>query len=1468
MSTSEVVIHPKKFYLSPSALSQYFFHECERSLLFSISSVGKASWNYVKDGKYIPFEANENIELEISYIYGECDVDSETHEYFKDGESYKVVRGLWYHKKSNEDDEWIPLDHNTSILLENAYRENKKSIEIEIDGNKKTIQLGKDETIKRYNPNKGNLSAKDQIKDLIFERGFSWERQILDLLEENNHFVYKEDEGNIEYEKFIDILMNVEEIKKFLDEGKRVFIYQASLIVEKSLLDEFELDEDRYSFSTCYPDFLEIKYNNEPSGKKLSIHVIDAKSTEEIHPTHYSQISFYTIFLTEMLKNNPKLNENYIISKSCGVWLHNKDEYTSINVENCEEIMKRFMKESSIFRKHISEAKCRLSSACKGCPYISYCKEKEKDDVTMIYGCNNDNKDVLSKYFKDNLSIEDIYTFITEEPFKGKSVLDSKDEDDISPSTPIKKSNSSLSDSSNIVLSPSSPNYSTPTKSLYPNMVPESPSDYPEVPPTPSTTNYFEPLPVLQENDGIKLTLMRIKAYKENKIMYSGLPSVLHHEEDAIVMIRMIKSIYNDILAWSITIKWLDGETPDEKRFKQNDKFKKSEREMIVEFVENLHSCLEMMVGKVISIYTYTKYERIMIHNLLEQSIKIEEIAPKGRKLLSTLFNSTRNDFVDVYPNNLRDKYPIIPIEKLLNKLLLLPLDFDASFEEICKLIAKEVDYKEEIVDTQVELLKWYKDEIDDLSPLMSSLTDQSYMIYKYIVNTVSQQKSILYRTPRCFKFREELGTTLVDKLNHFVQLEFYKRCKVGNNHRLSILADSLDQISDTIPYISYVESFEDKRGAQRLVFNVISISDHLLSRTLKNSEPYLLIPATKDGVKEATQFDNYAAKFFSNSRAKHCICISGKDIVYLSKDKIEIRLTPTPLKLFKHKGHYFLSPLEFHHTYQTVSTQLSRAKEIESLQLFMKDPLEWAKMPLNFDHDVYDKAMEIYDEMKKNKFTDKQFQLFDKIFKNKLQWIIGPPGSGKTFFISMFLSIIANAHKDLDDREFRVLITCNTHKAIDNILLQLKKIEEERFLTKEERLATIRLGINSSSFKSIKNTWDNELYPTVKDAMLLFGINMNQTVTGSTVYKIYGIKELNHKYDMIVIDEASQLLLRDVLPLFSTLKEDGRLVVIGDHNQLPPITNIEINNLDAKYYGSIFDFIRLSDPEMIYGGFLRENWRMNDTILHIPSKYLYTIKGEAYLSANDNVSNQSFFVKKTDEEQLRLGTSENYISLKEQNMVKLLDGLKPLIVFLIKDDENSKVKSPHANIIACTTNIMRYLALRMYPDENDEDFWDKRLLIAAPHHTQIRKIKDAFEDKDKPWHYKWLFEPNVDTIEKSQGRQFDVTIFDYAIFDSDQINKEVKFLYDLNRINVALTRARMKNIIFISENILMMHPKILKNERFCKSLNYLHRYVEYAKEQDSLISMTLEELNRMEESLELENYSELKVDLNNESEI
>lgn len=189
---------------------------------------------------------------------------------------------------------------------------------------------------------------------------------------------------------------------------------------------------------------------------------------------------------------------------------------------------------------------------------------------------------------------------------------------------------------------------------------------------------------------------------------------------------------------------------------------------------------------------------------------------------------------------------------------------------------------------------------------------------------------------------------------------------------------------------------------------------------------------------------------------------------------------------------------------------------------------------------------------------------------------IQGPPGTGKTTLIQAFVDRLMS-----DDVSAQVLLTAHSHHTVDDVLTKIAKLFDE--LPVAERPMLLRLGAKASSSYDIRaiadrvidalaastlaanspdflrtrlgearSASDDENADSVerKSMQVLIQDAANLTFTTSNSPDLEELSGRGRRFDWSIIEEAGKAHGFDVV---AALQASHRLLLIGDHHQLPP---------------------------------------------------------------------------------------------------------------------------------------------------------------------------------------------------------------------------------------------------------------------------------------------------------------------------
>lgn len=402
-----------------------------------------------------------------------------------------------------------------------------------------------------------------------------------------------------------------------------------------------------------------------------------------------------------------------------------------------------------------------------------------------------------------------------------------------------------------------------------------------------------------------------------------------------------------------------------------------------------------------------------------------------------------------------------------------------------------------------------------------------------------------------------------------------------------------------------------------------------------------------------------------------------------------------------------------------------------------------------------------------------------------------GPPGTGKT--TTLVEAIYETLH-----RENQVLVCAQSNMAVDWISEKLvdrgvsvlrignpSRVNDKMLSFTYERrfeshpdypqLWSIRKAIRELYTRSRKGNDRESIRQKInslKDRATELEIRINEslfsearviacTLVGSANRLLTG-----QKFGTVFIDEAAQAL---EAACWIPIRKADRVVLAGDHCQLPPtVKNPEA--LRARLGHTLMQTIVKNKPEVV--SLLKVQYRMNDEIMRFSSDWFYG----GMLQSAPEVKYRSI---------LDFDTPIEWINTEGMDCNEEFVG-----------ENYGRINKPEAEL--SIGQLKEYIT-----KIGRERFLEERIDVGliSPYKAQVQYLrqlvrKDAFF---KP--YRSLI--TINTVDGFQGQERDVILISLVRANEDG---QIGFLNDLRRMNVAITRARMKLIILGDASTLTKH--------------------------------------------------------------
>lgn len=394
-----------------------------------------------------------------------------------------------------------------------------------------------------------------------------------------------------------------------------------------------------------------------------------------------------------------------------------------------------------------------------------------------------------------------------------------------------------------------------------------------------------------------------------------------------------------------------------------------------------------------------------------------------------------------------------------------------------------------------------------------------------------------------------------------------------------------------------------------------------------------------------------------------------------------------------------------------------------------------------------------------KNRLNQEQISAVSSMLEYPSVHVLqGPPGTGKTAVLAA--TAIATARMNRE-----VVIIANTHHAVNNALQKIRALDNKATLIKVGAiLKSEELDDTILKFEKFNEYYE---YSYKNRRKKRTGHIIGMTIWGAITH--LGLRHHSHFRPYIsLVDEASLMPLSLATILGKTAPS---VCLFGDSRQMPPIFRPELESNENSI--SILDYCS-QKVEGAPVAVLHTTYRMNETITNVVSKSFYEPYGITLRSA-ESVSDNTF--------------NSDYLANK---------GLNGSIVYMDSSLSTPLCEEENEGEADAVVEMVKALLLE---GNNPSD-----IAVITPFRKQVRLIRskahDVLEDEAIPL---------IDTVERLQGQDVKCIILSFASSSMSYIGNIGGFLFNLNRLNVMISRAKTKVIIFGSDTVQEKLKKILE---------------------------------------------------------
>ena len=371
-----------------------------------------------------------------------------------------------------------------------------------------------------------------------------------------------------------------------------------------------------------------------------------------------------------------------------------------------------------------------------------------------------------------------------------------------------------------------------------------------------------------------------------------------------------------------------------------------------------------------------------------------------------------------------------------------------------------------------------------------------------------------------------------------------------------------------------------------------------------------------------------------------------------------------------------------------------------------------------------------------------------------------GPPGAGKTYTGSRMIVELVRRGK-------RVGIVANSHVVVRNLIDAVI-----------ERADETGVDLTCVQKPSEKEPDGHRLQIVGKNADLVTALHGQCRVGGGTAW-LWSSPEAHESVDVLFVDEAAQMSLANVLAVSQAARA---LVLLGDPRQLDqPMQGSHPEGTDNSALDHVLEGAQTIRPEQ--GLFLAETWRLHPDICAFTSEQFYDGK----LRSRPGLEQQAVTGGPA------IGSGLRFIPVEHIG--------------------NHNCSPEEADVIAAlVSGILSSGATWTDAAGTEQPIALREILIITPYNAQVYEIQQRLPGA------------RIGTVDKFQGQEAPIAIYSMATSSHADAPRGMEFLYSLNRLNVATSRARCLSFLVCCPAVFEAE---CRNPRQIQLANAFCRYLE-----------------------------------------
>jgi predicted RecB family nuclease len=388
--------------------------------------------------------------------------------------------------------------------------------------------------------------------------------------------------------------------------------------------------------------------------------------------------------------------------------------------------------------------------------------------------------------------------------------------------------------------------------------------------------------------------------------------------------------------------------------------------------------------------------------------------------------------------------------------------------------------------------------------------------------------------------------------------------------------------------------------------------------------------------------------------------------------------------------------------------------------------------------------------------------------------FVQGPPGAGKTWQGAKAAIALMRAGR-------RVGVTSLSHKAIVKLLEEIEREAREqgfRFRGRKKSTEGVEETRFEGDFVDSSDDWKELLDPELQLVAGTAWLFARPEFDNRGLAEARPLAEEEGPFcDTMIVDEAGQVSLADALAVGTAARN---LVFLGDPNQLPQVSQGAQPEAAKK---SVLQHL-LGDETTVppdRGIFLERTWRLRPELARFTSEAYYAGRLEC------------------------AGPCES----------RSVEAGNGLFFREVEHTGNGQMSWDEARAVAAAIGGLLGTS---YTDEKGETrpLTERDVLVVTPYNAQVRALRQTVPE-----------DVRVGTVDKFQGQEAPVVLVSLASSSSEDAPRGIAFVFNLNRINVATSRAQCRVELHCSPRLLEADCKTVQHMRLA---NALCRFVELAQ--------------------------------------